>query len=126
MTLPHSVTLSKRTTDSFRYIKSKTGVNNNALARLALALAIESGDNVLAKPKPDAEGQTFTRDLLFGESADVYDVIVEEYMRGLKVDVEHAAPQKAALLSALIESGAQRLSHIRKMEDFASLLPATS
>ena len=124
MSLPLSITISKKTTDSFRYIKSRTGINNNALARMALSLAIESGDNVLAKPKPDADGQTFPRDLLFGENAEVYDVIIDEYIREIEFQNEPSDFPKANLISALIESGAQRLSHIRHLKDFASILPS--
>ena len=116
MSLPQSITLSKSTTDSFRTIKSRTGINNNALARIALALAIESDDNVLDMPRPDADGQVLSRELMFGENVSIYSVIIDQYIEGLSGDVE-----KATVIAALLESGAHRMKHIRSLAQICAL-----
>ena len=114
--LPLSVTLSKRVTDRFRMIKSKTGVPNNVLSRIAISLAIESGDNVANANKEDSAGQTLDRDLLFGDLALVYEVAIREYMLDNDADL---SPANA--IACLIEIGAHKMAHIKSLEQFAEL-----
>ena len=114
--LPLSVSLSKRATHRFRAIKTKTGVTNNVLARIAISLAIESGEDVSKAPKEDSLGQTLDRDLLFGELAPVYEVIVREYMLENEIELT-----PAVTISSLIEIGAHKMGHVRSLEQLCNL-----
>ena len=114
--LPSAVTLSKRVTDKFRYIRSKTGVTNNILARIAISLALESDQSVEDANREDSAGQSLDKDLLFGDLAPIYEIAIREYM--LDNDVELSV---GGTISSLVEIGAHKMSHIRSLEHFASL-----
>ena len=116
MKLPMSVTLSKRATHHFRTIKIKTGVTNNVLARIAISLAIESGEDVEKAPREDAAGQTLDRDLLFGELVYVYETVIREYMCEHEVSI----PSNLAIAS-LIEIGAHKMGHVRSLDQLINL-----
>lgn len=114
--LPASVTLSKRVTDQFRVIKTKTGVTNNVLARIAISLAIESGESIKNAHREDAAGQTLDKDLLFGDLRLEYEVAIREY---LKEDDSALSPANA--IASLVEIGAHKMAHVRSLEEFVEL-----
>ena len=114
--LPAKVTFSKRVTDQFRTIKTRTGVTANVLARIAIALAIASGEHVDNAHKEDSAGLSLDKDLLFGELATAYEVAVREYMLDNKIEIS-----PANTIAALIEIGAHKMAHIRNLEQFAEL-----
>ena len=121
MELPQSISLSKRATDRFRLIKTRTGVPHNVLARIALSLAIDSEESVDHAPKEDSAGQTLDRDLLFGELVSIYEVIVREYA----CDREITMPVPL-MISSLIEIGSTRMGHVRSLEQLCQLNQDTS
>jgi DNA sulfur modification protein DndE len=114
--LPPSITLSKRVTDQFRTIKTRTGITNNVLARMAIALAIESQEDVSNAHKEDSLGQTLDKELLFGDLSAVYEAVIREYM--LEREIELSA---ANTIASLVEIGAHKMSHVRSLEQFAEL-----
>lgn len=116
MYLPASVTLSKRVTDHFRTVKKHTGVNNNVLARIAMSLALESGEDISRVPKPDGSGQTLDRDLLFGDLVEAYEVFIREYLAEMELDV---TPGHA--ITSLVEIGAHKMGHVRSLEQLTKL-----
>ena len=114
--LPPSITLSKRVTDQFRTIKTRTGITNNVLARMAISLAIESQEDVANAHKEDSLGQTLDKELLFGDLSPVYEAVIREYM--LERNIELSA---ANTIASLVEIGAHKMAHVRSLEQFAEL-----
>ena len=116
MDIPGSISISKRVRDQFQTIKNKTGLTNNVLSRIALMLAIESGASVKMGGREDAGGQTLSRDLMFGEFADLYDVVIRQYLHEKRVEL----PVGEAI-GGLIEIGAHKMAHCRSLEDVCAL-----
>ena len=116
MDIPNSISISKRVRDQFQTIKNKTGLPNNVLSRIALMLAMESG--AVAKPgsRVDAGGQTLSRDLMFGEYAEIYDILIRQYL----VERESQLPVGEAI-GGLIEVGAHKMAHCRSIEEVCRL-----
>ena len=116
MYLPPRVTFSKRVTDQFRTIKTNTGVNNNVLARFAISLALECGENIENVSPSDSSGQTLDRDLLFGELLEIYEAMIREYITANRIEM----PLGTAI-ALLVETGAHRMGHVRSLSALASL-----
>ena len=55
--LPNRIKLSTKSTDKFRYLKSKTGLTPNILARIAMMLALKEGSNLSNAGVADNDGQ---------------------------------------------------------------------
>ena len=118
MDIPTTIAISKRVRDQFQTIKNRTGVPNNVLSRIALTLAIESGETLQAMAREDAGGQTLPRDLMFGDLIDVYDVLIRQYMHDKSIE----APM-GLVIGGLIEIGAHKMGHCRSLEDICALTP---
>ena len=116
MDIPGSISISKRVRDQFQTIKNKTGLTNNVLSRIALMLAIESGASVRVGSREDAGGQTLSRDLMFGEMADLYDVVIRQYLHEKDIEVS-----VGEAIGALIEVGAHKMAHCRSLEEVCAL-----
>jgi len=116
MEIPTSVSISKKVRDSFQTIKNRTGVTNNVLSRIAIVLAIHSDNDLNKVVKDDAGGQTLSRDLMFGELLETFDVLVRQYMHDKQVQM----PVGQAI-SSLIEIGAHKMSHCRSLNDLCDL-----
>ena len=116
MDIPNSISISKRVRDQFQTIKNKTGLPNNVLSRIALMLAMESGAGVKQGSREDASGQTLSRDLLFGDYVELYDIVIRQYMfeKNITLPVGEA-------LGALIETGAHKMAHCRSLEQVCDL-----
>lgn len=114
--LPPSITLSKRVTDQFRTIKTKTGITHNVLARIAISLAIESQQDVANAHKEDSLGQTLDKELLFGDLTSVYEAVIREYILGRDIELS-----VANTIASLVEIGAHKMAHVRSLEQFAEL-----
>jgi DNA sulfur modification protein DndE len=111
MDIPNSISISKRVRDQFQTIKNKTGLPNNVLSRIALMLAMESGARVKPGSREDAAGQTLSRDLLFGEYAEIYDILIRQYL----IERDSNLPVGEAI-GGLIEVGAHKMAHCRSIE----------
>ena len=91
-------------------------VPNNVLSRIAISLALESGESVATVVKDDAGGQTLSRDLLFGELLETFDVLIRQYIYEKSVKMS-----TAQAISALIEIGAHKMSYCRSIGDLCAL-----
>lgn len=113
MYLPQSVTLSETVTNKFRTIKSHTGIPNNVLARIAISLALESGEDPNKAARGDGKGQTLDRDLLFGDLTEIYEALFRQFIE----DQENLG----GAISTLIEIGAHKMGHVRSLRDITQL-----
>lgn len=116
MDIPSTISISKRVRDQFQTIKNKTGVTNNVLSRIAIALALESNAQIREATREDAGGQTLPRDLMFGEHVTVYDVLIRQFMHEKSIELP-----MGQVIGTLIEVGAHKMGHCRSMEDLCAL-----
>jgi DNA sulfur modification protein DndE len=116
MEIPTAISISKKVRDSFQTIKNRTGVPNNVLSRIAIMLAINSGIGLDSVVKDDAGGQTLSRDLLFGDLLETFDVLVREYIHQQSVQMP-----VGQVVSSLIEVGAHKMAHCRSLNDLCAL-----
>ena len=110
--LPNRVSLSQKATDKLRYMKTQTGLTPNILSRIAIMLSIKEGSNLKNAGVSDYDGQVLSRDVLFGDHADVYDVMINQYI--YEYDINMPLPQTIA---ALIEIGVFKMGHVKNVKD---------
>lgn len=116
MDIPGTISLSKKVRDTFQTIKNKTGVPNNVLSRIAIMLAIRSGEPMAGVTREDAGGQTLPRDLLFGDHVQSYEILIRQHITDQGSDMPFG---KA--IAALIEIGTHKMAHCRSLEDIVEL-----
>lgn len=114
--LPRSITLSKVATDKLRSMKGSTGLTPNILARIAIMLAIKDGGSLANASVGDADGQILSKDVLFGEHTDVYEVLLNQYVHDTNNDCS-----LAEIIPSLIEAGVHKMGHIKNINDLADL-----
>ena len=84
--LPNRITLSKLATGKLQYIKNKTGVTPNILARIAIMRSIEDESSLTNAGVEDSDGQVLGRDVLFGDHSAVYDVVINQFIHDKKIE----------------------------------------
>ncbi len=114
--LPNRIRLSQKATDKLRYLKMKTGITPNIMARIAIMLAIKEGSNLKNAGVSDLEGQELNKSTLFGENSGVYDVMISQYIHDYKIDL--AMPLAVA---SLVEVGVFKLGHIKNLSDLCEV-----
>ncbi|WP_444997914.1 DndE family protein [Aliikangiella sp. IMCC44359] len=114
--LPSSIKVSKRAEQKLKLLAGYTGLNRNAIARIAIMLAIKEDGNLANAGVADNQGQEFNQYLLFGEHSDVYDVFINQYIQ----DKEIKLSIKQAIV-AMIEVGLFKMGHIRNLGDVQSI-----
>jgi DNA sulfur modification protein DndE len=113
MILPSRIRLSVKATHRLRYMKSGTGLTPNILARFAIMKAVEdSGGSIANASVEDSEGQELSRDVLFGDYAEVYDVVIRQFIHENKIELN-----TAEVISALIEIGVHKMGHVKNITD---------
>lgn len=115
MIIPNRIRLSTNVTKKLQYIKTKTGVTPNVLARIALMKALEGEGSIDNASVADSEGQELNRDVLFGEHVQSYNLLLTQYIadRG-------TGKKPAEIISALIEIGTHKIGHARSVQDLVS------
>lgn len=116
MNIPGSISLSKKVRSTFQTIKNKTGIPNNVLSRIAIMLAIRSGEPMAGVTREDAGGQTLPRDLLFGDNVQNYEILIRQHIFN-----QQSGLSFGKAIAALIEIGAHKMAHCRSLEDIAEL-----
>ena len=114
--LPNRVRLSTTATHKMQYMKGQTGITPNILARVAIMLAINEGSNLKNAGVSDFDGQVLEKSVLFGEHADVYDVLINQYIIENKIDID---TQKT--IASLVEIGVHKMGHIKNLADICNL-----
>ncbi len=115
--LPNRVRFSQKATDKLRMMKGRTGLTPNILARIAIMLALKESGDLSNAGVADNEGQELNKSVLFGEHADVYDVMIHQYFHDNKIDLP---PQQA--IASLVEIGIHKMGHIKKVEDIYNFI----
>ena len=115
--LPNRIRMSKKATSKFAFIKGKTGLTPNILARLAIMLAINEGSNLVNASVSDQDGQELSQSVLFGEHALFYDLLINQYIH----DYELFDYSTNDVIVRMIEIGAFRMGHIRSLVDIETL-----
>jgi len=112
MMLPNRVQTSLNAMGKLRYMKQATGLTPNILSRFAIMKAIEGGGSIKNAGVVDNDGQVLSRDVLFGDHAEVYSAILSQYVHENKIK----DPLQDVIV-ALIEIGVHKMGHIKKIQD---------
>lgn len=115
--LPNRVMFSQKATDRLRFMKAKTGLTPNILARMAIMLALKENGNLLNAGVSDNEGQELNKGVLFGEYIDVYDVMIHQYIHDNNITL---SIQQTVV--ALVEVGVHKMGHVKKLEDLCQFV----
>ena len=116
MRLPNRIKLSKKATDRLRTLRQRTGVTPNVLARIAIMRALETSTDLSNSGVNDAAGQELNRDVLFGDLAEYFELLIQYYVE--KNDI--AEPIRDVVV-ALIEIGVHKISHVKTVSELALL-----
>ena len=115
--IPTRIYLSKSVTDKLRNLKRVTKLNSNVLCRIAIMIALKEKALTLANVEVgDTSGQEFSRDLLFGEHLDIYEMLIRQYMFDNDVDLSFTAT-----IASLVEIGVQKFSYVKSLEQLCDL-----
>ncbi len=97
-------------------MKSATGLTPNILARVAIMLAIKDESNLANASVGDTDGQVLSKDVLFGEQAEIYEVLINQYLHD--TGAEYALTE---VIPSLVEAGVHKMGHIKNLTDLVSL-----
>jgi len=110
--LPNRIALSSNATGKLRYMKQKTGLTPNILSRFAIMKAIAGGGSIKNAGVGDNDGQVLSREVLFGDHAESYDVMLNQY-----VHENNIKDPLQDIIVALIEIGVHKMGHVKKIQD---------
>ncbi|MEW8256324.1 MAG: DndE family protein [Candidatus Thiodiazotropha taylori] len=116
MYLPKSIKLSKMSTDKLRHMKSVIGVTPNVLARIAMMLSMEDGSSLKNSSVADNDGVDLKKDVLFGDHADIYEVLIRQYIYDKKIETT-----VSQTIVALVEAGVHKMGHVKTLSDLSRL-----
>lgn len=113
--IPNRVRISELATSRLRYLKSRTGLTPNILARYAFTLSVrEAGSLVVGETMQD--GQEFNAPTLFGEHQRLYELLLARYTNATG-DSRHAG----LVIANHIDVGLHKMGHIRSLLDLRGL-----
>lgn len=115
--LPNRIYLSKTASEQLKWLKGRTGITPNILARLALARSIKDGFNYKQKKNLVLDGLEFQMPTLLGEYALLYEKLLIELHQLNNTD------DLTVVLAAHIENG---LASLRRAKDLGELLSQLS
>ncbi len=116
MDIPTTISFSKKARDTFQTIKNRTEVPFSIQSRIAIMLAINSGDSLDGAANADSKVKPLPRDLVFGELLQDFDILLRQYKYELNVELS-----TGKLITALIDIGAHKMAHCRSLEQLADL-----
>jgi len=115
--LPNRIRLSTKSTGKLRYLKAKTGLTPNVLARIAIMLAIKEGSDLSNAGVNDTNGgQELNDSTLFGEYIYLYDVLINQYITDKDIQLS-----TADTIIAMIEIGVHKMGHVKQLEHLAQI-----
>jgi DNA sulfur modification protein DndE len=114
--LPNRVKLSKTATDKLRNMKACTGLTPNILARIAIMLAIKDSSSLQNAGSTDGNGQELNKSVLFGDYADVYEVMIKQFA----YDNNLNQPMQQ-IIASLVEVGVHKIGHVKSLSDLCEL-----
>lgn len=113
--IPNRVRVSESATSKLRYLKSKTSLTPNILARFAFTLSVREAQ-LLAVSETNQDGQEFNAPTLFGEHQRFYELLLARYINATG-DSRHAG----LMIANHIDVGLHKMGHIRNLLDLRSL-----
>ncbi len=114
--LPNRVKLSKTATDKLRYMKSHTGLTPNILARIAIMLALKDSSSLKNAGTANGDGQELNKSVLFGDHADVYEVMIKQFTHDHNID-----QPIQQVIASLVEVGVHKIGHVKSLSDLCKL-----
>ena len=114
--IPNRVRVSESATSKLRYLKSKTGLTPNILARFAFTLSVREA-LLLAVSETNQDGQEFNAPTLFGEHQRFYELLLARYLNR-----SGDGRPVGAVISNHIDVGLHKMGHIRSLVDISSLI----
>lgn len=115
--IPSRIRISRESTSQLNALKVRTGLTPNILCRIALCYAL--ANQVSGNVKYDAEGQEFSRSVLFGKYEPVYIALVKQKCKNQGLDSEKEAIKQLILH---INYGIQLLMpRIKSLTDLSNL-----
>lgn len=113
--IPNRVRISEWSTGRLRYLKSKTGLTPNIIARFAFTLSVRDA-KPLIKLDATLDGQEFNAPTLFGEHQRLYEVLLIRYLRATEDD-----RLSGTIIAHHIDAGLHKMGHIRSLSDLVEL-----
>ena len=114
--LPNRIHLSKTASEQLKFLKARTGITPNVLARIALVRSIKEKFDYTLK-EVSSDGLEFQMPTLLGE----YSLLYEKLL--IELHAIQEPHELARALAAHIENG---LSYIRNVRDLKDLLRQVS
>lgn len=115
-TFPNKFKVSLAATDKLKYMKSKTSLTPNILCRFAIAIALKDSKGLGNASVSDLGGQEFNTPTLFGEHADLYEIMLRQFIH------EHALEEDVVrCVASLIELGLHKMGHVRSLKEVVAL-----
>lgn len=113
--IPNRIRISEPSTARLKYLKSKTSLTPNVIARFAFTLSVRDARPMVAL---DAvlDGQEFNAPTLFGEHQRIYELLLIRYLQKTEDD---RAP--GTIIAHHIDVGLHKMNHIRSLSDLVSL-----
>lgn len=109
--IPNRIRISEPSTARLKYLKSKTGLTPNILARFAFALSVREGRAMVALDAT-LDGQEFNAPTLFGEHQRLYELLLIRYLRATR-DERPAA----TIIAHHIDVGLHKMGHMKNLSD---------
>ncbi|WP_226687152.1 DNA sulfur modification protein DndE [Stutzerimonas stutzeri] len=113
---PHKFRISAASTDKLRFLKSKTGLTPNILCRYAICSALKDTNGFGNASVSDLNGQEFNAPTLFGEHADIYELLLRQFMHEYDVDED-----PVRCVAALVEIGLHKMGHVRSLKEVVAI-----
>ena len=113
--IPNRIRVSESATSKLRYLKSRTGLTPNILARFAFTLSVRESQS-LAVSESIPDGQEFNAPTLFGEQQRLYELLLIRYANA--TGDERSA---GLVIANHIDVGLHKMGHIRSLADISSL-----
>ena len=113
--IPNRIRISETSTARLRYLKSKTGLTPNILARFAFALSARDA-RTMVKLDAALDGQEFNAPTLFGEHQRLYELLLVRYLRATQDE-----RPVATIIAHHVDVGLHKMGHIRQLDDLVAL-----
>jgi DNA sulfur modification protein DndE len=113
--LPSRIRLSQSSSDQLTFLKTKTGLTPNILARIAFSLSLKS-DFDYRQLSPASDGLEFNLGTLLGEHIQLYELLLLE-------DCDAKNPEE--LTSAMVSHIDNGLSYLKVTKTLGSLVDTT-
>lgn len=113
---PSKFKVSSDSADKLKFLKSKTGLTPNILCRFAIAIALKDTKGLGNASVTDLNGLEFNTPTLFGEHADLYELLLRQFMHEHKLEED-----LVRCVAMLTETGLHKMGHARSLKQVVAL-----